>query len=90
MIKGYSITIHGLVQAVLFRQSAKEIADELGVTGFARNEPNGTVYIEAEGEGENLQKFLAWCRKGPEYAQVNKVEIKELKPAGQFDNFKIE
>lgn len=89
MTKYCSIKIYGQVQGVFFRQSAKEKADGLGITGFVRNEPGGAVYIEAEGEEKNLQKFLAWCHQGPGYAQVDKVEIKELKPTGRFDDFTI-
>ena len=69
-----NIKIYGNVVGVFFRQSAKEQADNLGITGFAQNESDDTVYIEAEGEEKNLDKFLAWCKKGPELAKVEKVE----------------
>ncbi len=72
------------MQGIFFRESAKETALALGIKGFARNEADGSVLIEAEGEPEALGEFLRWCRRGPEMAQVEKIEIKE----GVIRNFK--
>jgi len=71
---------------VTFRYSSREKARELDLSGFARNEPDNGVYIEVEGEEENLKKFLAWCRKGPAWARVEKIIIdeSELKNFNQF------
>jgi len=69
-----NITIIGKVQGVYFRASTKQKADALGVKGFVRNQPNGSVYIEAEAAPEVLEKFLTWCHQGPERAQVLNVE----------------
>jgi len=49
-----------------------------------RNEPDGGIYLEAEGEEKNLKKFLEWCRQGPAWARVEKVEMKE----GKMKNYK--
>lgn len=84
MKKHFNIKITGRVQGVFFRVSAKEKADELGITGFARNEHNGSVYIEAEGEGGDLNRFLAWCYEGPNSARVENVEISESETKGFF------
>jgi len=84
MTKHFSIKIFGLVQGVFFRVSAKEKADEFGITGFARNEPDGSLYIEAEGEEDNLNKFLAWCQGGPDSANVENIEISESEMKGFF------
>jgi acylphosphatase len=62
---------------VFVRYSAKEKAEELGITGFARNESDGSVYIEAEGEESALHVFLEWCRRGSSSARVSKVEWSE-------------
>jgi len=72
-MKHLNIKIFGRVQGVFFRANAAKKADELGITGFARNEPDGSLYIEAEGEEENLKKFLSWCQKGPPFARVEKI-----------------
>ena len=81
------IKVYGLVQGVFFRTTAKKEADKLGITGFARNETDESVYIEAEGEKEALDKFIKWCNIGPTMAQVEKVLATEdkLKNFSQFD-----
>ncbi len=88
MKKHLNIKIYGLVQGIFFRASAKEQADELDVTGFARNEPDGSVYIEVEGNEKNLNEFLKWCHSGPSLARVEKVKISE-NPLRNFKEFDI-
>lgn len=78
-----NIKISGRVQGVLFRYSAKQKADSLNITGFAKNELDGSLYIEAEGESENLEKFVSWCKAGPPVAKVDQAEITE----GTIKNF---
>ncbi|MEK7507962.1 MAG: acylphosphatase [Patescibacteria group bacterium] len=75
-MKTIKIKIFGDVQGVNFRHEAKKEADELGLKGFAENLPDGSVYIEAEGEDENLERILKWCYTGPETAKVFKTESK--------------
>jgi acylphosphatase len=77
LIKHYNINVNGLVQGVFYRVSAQEKAKELGLSGCVNNEPDGGVYIEAEGEEEQLIKFIDWCKKGPEKAQVKDVKVQE-------------
>ena len=84
----YNIKIYGLVQGVFFRASAKEAADKLEISGFAKNMSDGSVYMEAEGEKENLDKFIVWCNQGPMMAQVEKVEISES-PLKNFSRFEV-
>ncbi|MBU1031463.1 acylphosphatase [Patescibacteria group bacterium] len=88
MKKHLNIKISGLVQGIFFRASAKEQADRLEITGFAKNQPDGSVYIEAEGNEENLDKFIKWCHTGPSMAQVEKVELSE-KPLKSFKEFEV-
>lgn len=88
MKKLLKVKIFGWVQGVFFRVETKREADELELTGFARNEPDGSVYVEAEGEEKNLQKFLKWCQEGPEAARVEKMEPEfsdELKNYQEFE-----
>ncbi len=77
MDKHYSIRVLGKVQGVFFRALSKEKADELGITGFVRNEPAGDVYIEAEGEEDSIQQLIIWCRTGPPRAVVEAVRANE-------------
>ena len=84
----YNIRIHGHVQGVGFRWSAAREADRLGIKGFVRNMPDGSVYIEAEGPGTRLDKFIKWCREGPAYGFVENV-ITEKGPVLNFKEFRI-
>lgn len=89
MRKYLTIKIHGRVQGIFFRHSARQKAKELDIKGFARNEDDGTVYIEAEGEEENLKKFLDWCRKGPALAIIKKVDFEFNSGIKNFSDFEI-
>ena len=83
------LIIEGRVQGVFFRASAKEQADKLGINGWVRNLPGGSVEIRAEGKKENLKQFLDWCNTGPPNSEVSNIEIEYLKPTGEFDTFYI-
>lgn len=72
-LKHFKIIVSGKVHGVFYRASAKEKADEWGIKGFVRNEPNGDVYIEAEGEEDVLYKFIKWCNMGPARAKVERI-----------------
>lgn len=85
MIKHVSIRISGKVQGVFFRASTKTKADELLVRGIVRNEPDGSVYVEAEGEEEPLKKFIQWCYQGPTAASVRQCEITPGEAKGYTD-----
>jgi acylphosphatase len=76
-IKHYNITIVGKVQGVFFRKHAVEQAANMGLKGFVRNEPNGDVYCEIEGEENVLKRFELWCWKGSPLAQVTTVIVSE-------------
>lgn len=69
------LRIYGRVQGVWFRETARRQAEARGVTGFARNDPDGTVLIEAEGEEAPLNQFVDWCHQGPTLARVDQVDI---------------
>ena len=87
-LKHYNIKISGKVQGVFFRDSTKKKAQELGLSGFVRNEPDGSVYIEAEGDAALLEEFVAWCKHGPQLARVENIDIQEGDYVG-FDAFVI-
>ncbi|MBI2033862.1 MAG: acylphosphatase [Candidatus Liptonbacteria bacterium] len=88
MEKHLTVKIYGFVQGMFFRFGAKVEAEKRGIKGFARNEDDGSVYIEAEGNEKDLSQFLEWCRKGPALAKVEKVDFEfknELKGFKSFD-----
>lgn len=82
-MKHLDITVKGHVQGVFFRATTKAVADQLGVKGTARNEPDGSVFIEAEADQMALDMFLDWCKEGPEHANVISVETHE----GELKNY---
>jgi acylphosphatase len=87
-IKHLNIKIYGEVQDVNFRSDARAQARVLNISGFVKNEKDGSVYLEAEGRAEDLEKFLAWCEKGPKYATVSKLETNES-PVVYFSSFEV-
>ncbi len=84
----YNLTITGRVQGVGFRATVRDKAKDLGIKGFVKNMPDGAVYIEAEGEEQNLGEFIAWCRQGPSMAFVEDVNI-ENGSIKYFDSFQV-
>jgi acylphosphatase len=87
-MKYITIKITGKVQGVFFRASAKEHADALGIKGTVRNERDGSVFIEAEGDEALLDQFIEWCRRGPRLAKVTSCEVTEGSPKN-FRDFVI-
>lgn len=79
----FAIRVSGRVQRVFYRHTSLRKAQELALTGFIRNEPDGTVYIEAEGNEDALGEFIKWCHRGPPLARVDYVEVSP----GQLKNY---
>ncbi|MBI2607612.1 MAG: acylphosphatase [Candidatus Doudnabacteria bacterium] len=76
-MKHLDITIYGEVQGVSFRYYAKQKADELNLFGFIRNQLDGSVFAEVEGEAKALDSFVDWIRTGPAHSKVDRIEIGE-------------
>jgi len=81
-----NIRVSGRVQGIGFRYNAREAASHYGIKGFIRNQPDGDVYIEAEGLRQPVEDFIAWCRQGPPRARVDSVDITEgeVRGFGEF------
>jgi acylphosphatase len=88
-MKHLSIHVSGKVQGVFFRASTKAKAEEFNIKGKVRNNADGSVSIEAEGEEECLRRFVEWCRRGPKFAQVERCEVKDTEILN-FKGFTIE
>lgn len=88
-MKTIRVKIYGHVQGVFYRASAKEKADELNIKGFVFNEPDGTVFIEAQGKEKDLTKFIDWCKIGPEYTRVDNVEYQVYSQDKKFKKFEV-
>lgn len=74
--------VSGVVQGVGFRWSARTVANDLGVTGHARNLLDATVEVEAEGAPDAVDTFIEWLRHGPPSASVSDVVVTGLSPRG--------
>lgn len=85
----FQAVVHGRVQGVFFRSSAKREADKLKLKGYVKNLSDRNVEIVAEGEKEDLRYFLDWCNKGPLLSYVEKVEINWQPPTKEFGSFEV-
>ncbi len=73
---------YGHVQGVFFRDSVRRLAQRQGVSGWVRNNWDGTVEAVFEGEPEAVERLTAFMREGPRGARVERVEVREEKPEG--------
>ncbi|ROR54779.1 acylphosphatase [Luteococcus japonicus] len=74
--------VSGQVQGVGFRWRCLQQAQAIGVCGWVRNMPDGKVELWAEGEDGPVQQLLDWCRQGPRWARVDRVEERRVTPRG--------
>lgn len=89
MVQTVSIIVTGKVQGVFYRQSTKEKAVELGLSGIVKNQPDGSVFIQASGPSQALNQFIAWCKQGPPRAEVISVQVESIEPRG-FIGFTVQ
>jgi acylphosphatase len=87
--KAVILKVYGKVQGVGFRYYTHRKANELGLKGFVKNKPDGSVYIEAEGEETQLLSFINWCQDGPSWARVTKVE-QQFIPCSEYKDFQVQ
>ena len=88
-MKTYLLNIKGFVQGVSFRHYANKKADELGISGYAKNIKDGSLEILCTGKKSDLERFIDWCSKGPEDAKVKTIDVKEIEPDEKFSGFEI-
>jgi acylphosphatase len=82
------VVVHGFVQGVGFRISIERAAGSRRVSGWVRNRPDGTVEAVFEGEREDVESLVDFCRKGPRGAAVERVEVASESPEG-FSGFRV-
>jgi len=87
-MKAVDVLVSGRVQGVSFRAYARDQARSLGVRGWIRNEPDGSVAGHFEGDDGAVDALVAWCRTGPSYAEVERVSTAPSIPSGT-DRFTI-
>ena len=88
MILSKTFKVYGKVQNVGFRFYTHKKALSYQIKGFVKNEIDGSVHIEAEGEELNMQAFEAWCKQGPEWARVSDFKS-TTSPLMKHSNFEI-
>lgn len=81
--------IHGNVQGVSFRFYTVQQANELGLTGWVRNNRDGTVEVVAEGEPDALQQLHDWLHRGSPAARVERVDAGWPEATGEFERFDV-
>lgn len=79
------VAVHGRVQGVGFRYSVLWEAEEIGLAGFARNEPDGSVTLHLEGLGYQTDRLLAWLRSGDHRFKIRRMHRKPAKSLGLTD-----
>ena len=82
MSAAVDVTVTGRVQGVSFRWYAVQEAAKLGVTGWVRNEPDGSVTTHVEGDLDAVDDMVAWLRTGPPAARVSNVAVRDAAPTG--------
>jgi|TARA_B100001964_G_C14258134_1_gene613594 acylphosphatase len=78
-----------MVQGVFFRANAKRMAESLGLRGYAKNMPDGSVEVVAEGLEEKIKKLIEFCKKGPEAAVVKRIDVKFEEASNEFEGFEV-
>lgn len=76
------VIVHGRVQGVFYRASARRRADDLGVAGWVRNRDDGTVEMLVEGEPDAVDRMVSWAGDGPAQADVSGVDVSDVEPSG--------
>jgi len=85
MVTAVRVKIKGIVHGVSFRSSMARIASDLGVRGWVKNNPDGSVEAFLEGDERNVKRVLDWAKLGPPRARVDKVEVELAAPRNHHD-----
>lgn len=88
-MKHVSIRVVGRVQGVGFRAAVRVRAQSLGLAGFVKNLNDGSVFMAAEGNAADVERFANWARKGPAAARVADVQISYSTVLRKFEDFEI-
>ena len=88
-MKAFKATVSGKVQGVWCRDSTRQEAIKLKVTGWVKNIPGGTVYLEAEGEENNLKSLERWIHIGSPHSRVDRVDLQWIMPTKTYSTFTV-
>ncbi|MCL2705827.1 MAG: acylphosphatase [Spirochaetaceae bacterium] len=88
--KSFRILVSGRVQGIGYRYSAVRAAGKHHVFGWVRNNVDGSVELECEGDAKDMDDFIGWIKVGPPGARVTSVEIREKPYQGFYSRFVVE
>ncbi|HOJ71062.1 MAG TPA: acylphosphatase [Syntrophorhabdaceae bacterium] len=88
-MKRVHIFVSGIVQGVFFRHFTSMKAKQLGLTGWVRNLRDGRVEMVCEGNEDAIKEMIAWSKKGPQGAFVEKTDVRYEEYQGEFTDFQI-
>ncbi|RYZ22199.1 MAG: acylphosphatase [Chitinophagaceae bacterium] len=88
-IRTVQIRVTGKVQGVFYRATARAQAEALGLSGWVRNCPDGSVEALASGTEVQVAAFIEWCRRGPEKARVQEVQVSDFEGAAPSGGFSV-
>jgi len=83
------IKVFGTVQGVGFRYFTQRLASDLGLEGFVKNMPDGTVQVEVEGDQDSIESFIKRLYEGPAASRVSKIDTEDLPSGGDYGGFEI-
>ena len=83
------VYVSGRVQGVFFRDSAREKAEQLSLSGWVRNLPDGRVEALFDGEPQKVREMIEWCEAGPPHATVEGVEAELVAPDQDLEGFEV-
>lgn len=75
--------VSGRVQGVFYRATCARLARDKGLAGSVRNRGDGGVEVVFEGRADAVEEMVAWCRRGPDLARVDEVEVRDEEPQGE-------
>jgi acylphosphatase len=88
-VERIKIQVYGDVQGVFYRHFTKKKATSLNLTGWCRNEADGSVLIFAEGEKEAISQLVEWCHQGSPMARVKEIKTNQEESIGEEKGFEI-
>ncbi len=88
-MRAVEVRVHGRVQGVYYRATARAEGERLGLAGWVRNLPDGSVQLRAQGDPRAVDALLAWCRVGPPGARVTDLEVDDVAPDPSLSGFTI-
>jgi acylphosphatase len=83
------VIVTGKVQGVFYRASTRDAADRLGIKGYVKNLPNGSVEAVFQGNRPAVTQMIDWCHKGSTAAKVEHVLTEQVKTPSNYRSFEI-